>query len=232
MKEGRLILVRHAESKRNEAKNGRTFFRSRDELGDLAGVPDHKTPLSERGVRQARRLGAHLLDEFPIPNLISHSGYERTVATMKGALESYTEEQLRRIKIQMSHRLRERHAGFGYEMTGDEAAGFFPWLQGYWKTWKHIFATPPGGESMIDVADRVELFARDVISRFSSDPDRTEFAFAHGISIHALRFILEGWSYEEADSRWEIEKLDNCGMVIYQFNPEKGFVLEQIRSRP
>ena len=83
---------------------------------------------------------------------------------------------------------------------------------------------PPGGESIVTVADRVGPFLTELDARFASDPDRTEFVIAHGGSIHALRFLIERWTYKEADRQYDKGLLPNCGMVVYQYLPGTGFV--------
>ena len=54
--------------------------------------------------------------------------------------------------------LRERDAGFTYDMTTAEGATALPSLHGYWDTCGRCFARPPGGESFADVAERVYPF--------------------------------------------------------------------------
>ncbi|PIR45231.1 MAG: hypothetical protein COV10_00335 [Candidatus Vogelbacteria bacterium CG10_big_fil_rev_8_21_14_0_10_51_16] len=127
------------------------------------------------------------------------------------------------MRIAWSHLIRKRHAGYGYELLDVEADTHFPWLHRYWQTWKQLFATPPGGESIITVADREVYFLRELEARFQADPTRTEFVIAHGISIHALRFLIEGWTYAEADERYKQGLLDNCGFVAYRYLPRQGF---------
>lgn len=221
---GYLVLVRHATSVRNRTKRVGPFFKDKEALGSLAGIPDHKIPILEEGWDEAREAGRKLRTAFPIPNRITHSGYLRTVQTTEGILEAYEPEVRKEMPLAWSPLIRERHAGYGFEMWESIAAKFFPWLGSYWQTWKHMFAEPPGGESIIRVADRALHFLKETEERFRKDPERTEFVVAHGISIHAMRFILERWTYEEADAAYSKSgAICNAAWIAYRFS-EGGFV--------
>ena len=52
-----LVLARHAESARNQAKLGTVFFCDDAARGELAREADHLTALTERGWEQARQAG-------------------------------------------------------------------------------------------------------------------------------------------------------------------------------
>ncbi len=56
-----LVIVRHAESKRSEAKQDNVFFADDAARAMVRGVPDHKNPLTAVGVRQAEATGAEEL---------------------------------------------------------------------------------------------------------------------------------------------------------------------------
>ncbi len=221
---GYLILGRHAESERNDTKRNHGFFVSRKERDKLMGAPDHLIPLTPLGKEQAQHMGGVLRERFPVPTQITHSGYRRTIETTHGILAAYTSREYDQVYVTWSHLIRERHAGYGFEMLDVEADIYFPWLQRYWKTWKNMFATPPGGESIITTADREVSFLQALEARFRADPTRTEFVIGHGIGHHALRFLIEKWTYVEADEHYKQGPLPNCGMVAYKYLPHQGFV--------
>lgn len=229
---GYLVLVRHGQSIRNSFKKDKTFFDDPAALKDVRGVPDFKIWLTRNGKCQASGAGVWLRDNLGVPDEVVHSGFLRTFDTMNLALSAYTEETRRGIKVGWSFLLRERHAGYGYEMVDDEAEESFPWLQSYWKTNGDFFSQPPGGESAVQLADRtlpiVEGWRRD----FAACPTKRQIVFGHGMNLHAVRFHLEGWTYEEVEEKWKSDRLRNCGMAIYRFDPEKGFLLVQVLGQP
>ncbi len=72
-----LILIRHGESTRNEAKKGRTYFADEEARAKIRGIPDHKISLTENGIMQAKETGKYLAARFSAPDYVYHSGYER-----------------------------------------------------------------------------------------------------------------------------------------------------------
>lgn len=57
-----LVLVRHAESARNKAKQGTVYFADEEARRTVRGVPDHKIALTEEGMTQAEKTGIYLRD--------------------------------------------------------------------------------------------------------------------------------------------------------------------------
>ena len=87
--------------------------------------------------------------------------------------------------------LRERDAGWTYDMTTAEAEAAFPWLQGYWDTFGRFFARPPGGESFADVAERVYLFLGML---FRDRARQRVLVVSHGGTLRVFRYLLERWT--------------------------------------
>ncbi|MBX4189254.1 histidine phosphatase family protein, partial [Candidatus Parcubacteria bacterium] len=154
----RLILIRHAESDRNKVKKGATYFADEEARSTLRGIPDYKIGLTDEGARQARMTGEYLRQHFGIPDYFYHSGYTRTIQTLEGILKSYPVDERSEIQVRMNHAIRERDAGYAYDMTKEEAEAHFPYLAEYWKTHGGFFARPPGGESLSDVVQRAYDF--------------------------------------------------------------------------
>lgn len=49
----------------------------------------------------------------------------------------------------------------------------------------------------------------------------------HGGTLRAVRFLLERWNYDGA-LRWpEGESPKNCGVTVYNFDPEQGRLILQ-----
>ena len=90
--------------------------------------------------------------------------------------------------------LRERDAGWTYDMTTTEAEAAFPWLQGYWDTFGRFFARPPGGESLAEVAARVYLFLGML---FRDRPQQRILVVSHAGTLRVFRYLLERWSHDE-----------------------------------
>jgi broad specificity phosphatase PhoE len=159
--------------------------------------------------------GKSLRKLFGVPDYLYHSGYLRTLQTTNGILTAYTAEEKEHIKVRMNPSIRERDAGYAYDMTEAEAEAAFPWLQEHWKTVGGFFARPPGGESLSDVADRLYKFINML---FRDRPGQKVFVVTHGGTLRAFRFILERWDYEQA-LRWpEGQSPENCGVTHYKYD--------------
>jgi hypothetical protein len=37
-----------------------------------------------------------------------------------------------------------------------------------------------------------------------------------------MRYVLEGWTYEEADRRFNTEPMPNCAVTTYRLDPGSG----------
>ena len=208
-----LAIVRHAESERNKAKMGRTYFADEYARKDVKGIPDHNIALTPLGAEQAKKTGVVLRERFGTFDYAYHSGYLRTEQTLENILAAWPEEERKNIKIRSNPFIRERDAGYTYEMTEDEAERYFPWLQDYWKTFGGFFGRPVGGESLAQVAERVYLFINML---FRERMGKRVLIITHGGTIRAFRFLLEHWNYERA-LRWSAgEEPKNCGLTVYE----------------
>ena len=215
----RLVLIRHAQSQRNEAKKGSVYFADDEARMRIKGVPDYKVPLTDAGHEQARKTGARLREMFGTPDYLYHSGYRRTIETSEAILSSYSAEERDRINVRMNAFVRERDAGYAYDMTQEEAEATFPWLQEHWATFGGYFARPPGGESLSDVSDRVYNFINML---FRDRAGQSVFVVTHGGTLRAFRFLLERWDFEKA-LRWpDGESPQNCGVTDYEYDPSTG----------
>src|SRR3989344_5707979 len=147
-----LVLIRHAESARNKAKQGTTYFADEEARKTVRGIPDWKIALSTQGILQAQKTGVYLRERFGAPDYFYHSGYLRTQQTLEEILKAFSEEERSRVRVRMNQFIRERDPGYAYDMTTEEAEASFPWLQDHWTTFGGFFARPPGGESLSDVS--------------------------------------------------------------------------------
>lgn len=211
-----LVLVRHAESARNVAKKGNTFFLDDESRKAVQGVADHHVPITDEGRRQAEVTGRALRAEFGAFDHVYHSGYRRTLETAEHLLAAYAAEQRDAMHVRHHLFLRERDAGWTYDMTTVEAEAAFPWLEDYWDTFGGFFARPPGGESLADVAGRVYQFLGML---FRERAGRRVLVVSHGGTLRVFRYLLERWSHDEFIERWESEPVPNCAVTSYMFDP-------------
>lgn len=207
-----LVLVRHAQSLRNVAKKRNRFYLDDEARRAVAGVPDHRIPLTEEGYRQAAVTGKVLRERFGTFDVAFHSGYVRTIETAAALLAAYTDDE--RSEIILRHHLfvRERDAAHAYDMTDAEATAAFPWLQEYWTTCGPFFARPPGGESLAQVCERVHSFLQKLARSMAG---RRVLVVTHSGTLWCFRYVLERWTYEEAEERFRTELIRNCSVTSY-----------------
>ncbi len=220
-----LVLVRHGQSPRNVARRGKTFFPDEESRTGLRGEPDHLTPLTDRGVEQARAAGLDVRARFGTFDYVYHSGYRRASQTAEQMLEAYSPEERARMQVRHNLFLREREPGFTYDMTEPEAQAAFPWLQEHGDTFGRFFARPPGGESLADVAQRVYLFLGML---FRDRADAKVLVVSHGGTMRMFRYLLERWSYDDVVERWGTEPVVNCGVIAYRFDPKLGRLVPDV----
>ncbi len=210
-----LVLVRHGESARNVAKKDNRFFLDEESRKAVVGVPDWQVPLTDVGRQQARQTGEALRRGFGAFDHVYHSGYRRAEETAAGILSAYTPEERTAMRVHMDPFVRERDNGYTYDMTTTEAETAFPWLQPYWDTFGPWFSRPPGGESLADVANRVHVFLQ-MLARDRSG--QRVLVVTHGGTLRAFRFLIEGWTFDQAVERLRTDRTPNCCVTTYRFD--------------
>jgi 2,3-bisphosphoglycerate-dependent phosphoglycerate mutase len=208
-----LVIVRHAESARNQAKKGSVYFADDAARRIVRGTPDHLVELTEDGHKQALETGIAVREQFGVFDYVYTSGYLRTDQTAEGILAAYTDAERERMKVRMNLFIRERDSGFAYDMTEAEAEAAFPWLSEYWQTFGGFMARPPGGESLADVVARVHTFLDTL---FRDRAGQKIMVVTHGGTIRCLRFALERWNYEQAQKWPPGQAPANCGVTVYR----------------
>jgi broad specificity phosphatase PhoE len=211
-----LVLVRHGQSQRNVAKKRNRFFLDDEARRPIRGVPDHLIGLTDIGREQAVQTGGALRDRFGPFDQLYHSGYRRTIETTEALLSAYPAEIRSAIRIRHHLFIRERDQGHAYDMTDAEAAAAFPWLQDYWTMFGPFFARPPGGESLAQVCERVYAFLQKLARTMAG---KRVLVVTHGGTIWCLRYVLERWTYEEAEQRFRTEHIANCSVTSYELAP-------------
>ncbi len=223
-----LIFIRHAESERNRAKQGRLYFADDKARKTVRGVPDDKTSITDSGILHARKTGIYLHERFGVPDRAYHSGYLRTVQTLDEAFGVFSESERSKIDIQMNPFIRERDPGYTYDMTDSEVEQNFPWLHEHIETFGGFFYRPPGGESLADVVNRVNVFLNTTLQDVGG---KKVWVSIHGGTLGAVRFLLEGWSYDRVRN-WPVgEKPENCSITVYNFDEvEKRLTLQECNT--
>ncbi|CAN5425800.1 histidine phosphatase family protein [soil metagenome] len=219
-----LVLVRHGESLRNIAKKSNRFFLDDEARRPIRGIPDHLIGLTATGRQQALETGEALRERFGMFDQIYHSGYRRTVDTTSAILEAYPPADRARMRVRHHLFIRERDQGHTYDMTDAEAAAAFPWLQDYWTMFGPFFARPPGGESLAQVCERVYTFLQKLARTMAG---KRVLVVAHGGTIWCFRYVLERWTYEEAERRFETEHILNCSVTSYELASSGRLVLKE-----
>lgn len=212
-----LVLVRHAESVRNEAKKDASFFADDFARNKVRGEADYKTPLTDVGRAQARITGHILKQSFGLFDYVYHSGFARTEQTVDEILTNYTPSEQAKMKIRMSAFVREQDPGYTYDMTEAEAIKHFPYLEEYWKTFGGFFASPPGGESLAQVTERIYTFLDTL---FRDRKGQKVLIVTHAAAIRGFRFILEKWDYKQALDAVTENKPLNCGVTVYEYSKD------------
>lgn len=210
-----VVIIRHAESMRNKAKKGNAYFADDAARSLIKGIPDYKISLTEEGFLQAKATGAYLKKKFGEFDCCYHSGFLRTIQTLETILEAYPKKYRSNVKIRESLLIRERHAGYAYDMTEQEVDKYFPWLKEYWDTQGSFFACPPGGESLAKAAERVEAFRNEINRKRAG---QKVLIVSHGGAIRCFRYLLEHWTYHQVTHLPKDQVPKNCGLTVYKYD--------------
>ncbi len=172
-----IYLIRHAESEMNVRK-------------ELIGGRSNETPLTEKGIEQARTLGRFLLQQGISPHHVLSSPAVRTRETAR-------------------HALSEMNIAFDLSVHGDlHEMGQGQWVgrpraEVYTDAVKADIARLgkdfklEGGESMNEVGLRMLNRLNDRINQTTADEPLTYFVFTHGLAIRCLVSHLFDWSHEQ-----------------------------------
>ena len=211
----KLVLIRHAESARNKALDGKLFLDDPKLMEEVGLVPDHKISITKHGMSQAKRTSQYLYENIGIPDIVFHSGYARTKQTTEGVLNKYKKNK---IEVKENLAIRERENGYTYILMQNEKDYVFPYLQKYWDVVGGLFARPVGGESLMDVVERrLQPFLEKIFKEYSG---KTIFLVTHGRIIQCIRFILDEMTHEEMEvfigKKESLPK--NCSLTIYELD--------------
>ncbi|MEO7190764.1 MAG: histidine phosphatase family protein [Vicinamibacterales bacterium] len=214
-----LVLVRHGESLRNVVKEDNRFFLDDESRKSVQGIADWRIPLTDEGRRQALATGTILRQRFGTFEHVYHSGYQRAEQTGEGILQAFSDAERAQMRVRMSPLIRERDAGYTYDMTASEVVTAFPWLQPYWDTCGPWFGRPPGGESLADVAARTSAFLDAV---FRDCAGERVLVVTHGGTLRTFRFLLERWTFAQVSDELRAYYTPNCCVTSYRCDSASG----------
>lgn len=215
---GDLILVRHAESVGNVAREAAEA--SAAEMIDIQ-VRDPDVPLTELGTTQAKALGARLAElreDVPIDR-IWLSPYERARATAAIAAEQAGLAAETRI----DERLRDRELGVFDRLTGRGIRGRYPDEAARRRYLGKLYYRPPCGESWADVALRLRSFLADR-DRLRAHERATgaELVVSHDAVILLVRFVLQRLTEDQLLELARRESVGNASITWLRPDPAGG----------
>jgi broad specificity phosphatase PhoE len=216
----KLTLIRHAQSVRNKiVKGGHSYT----DVSQKLGIPNHLIKITDLGEIQAKEVAKKLFQTSlmkgkGLPSVLLHSGYERARTTAEIILKEvkvFGEENNISVKttIEQDHLIRERDSGYGIEMTHDESRGHFPFLEEHWALNGAWFSVPPGGESVVQVMDRVSTFLLKLAMNKDLEGKHV-WAVCHARTMSAFQMVVEKIPFEKADELVLHPK--NCATAEYE----------------
>lgn len=212
----RLWVVRHGQSAGNVARDAAMAA----ELHRIAvDGRDVDVPLSPLGEAQALALGRWFADRAPEerPDVLLCSPYKRTLRTAElfregGGLDPDD-------PICLDERLREKEFGILDGLTAGGVAQAYPDQAEFRRLLGKFYHRPPGGESWCDVILRLRALL-DTVSLHHAGG--RVMIVAHQVVVLCLRYILENLGEAEVLAIDARERVANCGVTEYRFDPAHG----------
>ncbi|XP_074292765.1 phosphoglycerate mutase-like protein AT74 [Silene latifolia] len=201
----RIILVRHGESQGNT--NPTTY----------STTPDHKIPLTQTGITQARTTGSairKILNNSSSPWMVYFyvSPYERTRSTLREIGRSFSKNRI--IGVREECRIREQDFG------NFQVAERMKIIKQTRERFGRFFYRFPEGESAADVFDRVSSFMeslwRDIdLNRLHPHPghDLNLIIVTHGLSSRVFLMKWFKWTVEQFEL---LNNPENCEYRIME----------------
>lgn len=221
-----LFLVRHGLSEANVVQKADKAGSPITLTDDMVNAPDRSWRLTEKGEQQAQAIGEWLKTNTTHIDRFITSPYTRTRETAAHLDIDYAQWEENRS-------VRERYWGDIHPLPQAEFADTYP--HNYLiKKIDPLYWVPPGGESLVSVAENRTRNVLEMLARENSN--ETVLITTHGEFIWSCRLILERWSDEEfvKNDNDPDFKVHNCLAVHYtSTNPvtlEKGTDLKWVRT--
>lgn len=182
-----IIAVRHGQSASNAAFDEASATGAAVDLGE----PDHGTPLSPLGRRQATELGRRLSAEGA-PEVVRCSPYRRAVQTW----ELIAAELDVAPEFRLEARLRDREMGILSGMNLTAIRERFPEEAEALVSRRYSYRAPEG-ESIPDVAGRVREVLADLHAECAG---RRVLIVAHDAVVLMVKHVIEGVPLDSLDA--------------------------------
>lgn len=235
-----LTLVRHGQSAFNELKERRQKYHLYKEFVKafekdyLSGetkrlaeevkamfqldYSDYKTPLTEKGKKQARAAGKHLKTLIALPDIVILSPYLRCRQTFDEMTAGWGE--LKSVKTYTDELIEERNTGLGI-LYNDWRLFFAFHPEQYLLNKKdgYYHYCYPQGESVKIVRRRVRQWFNTLVREFS---EKNVFVVTHHLTKLSIRANLERMTPEEFVKLDAENPPKNCSITIYRGYPNLG----------
>ncbi len=187
-----LYLIRHAESVANTQSH-------------IIGGRSNHSPITERGITQARQLGSYFLANGIIPHEVHTSPAVRTLQTARYTLDTMGIPLIPHVNDALQELDQGDWTGLSRAKMYDEAT--FREIDRLGKDFK-----APNGESMNETGERMHTWVHEYIpiDEVITDTKRV-FAFTHGLATRCLASKLHGWS----QSKTFREPTDNTSFSLF-----------------
>lgn len=183
----RIIMVRHGQSETNVQKV-------------FTGQLD--APLTSDGRRQAC-LMAEYLNKYQVDKIYA-SPLQRAVDTAQAIA------RLQNCAVEKCNAIMEINSGLWQGLTFDQIAEQYPQTYADWKS-DMGKAHPEGGESCVQLYDRVTAFLQEVLTK----PEETVCLVCHATPIRMMEsFIRTG----TVDGAREITWVPNASVTVYEYD--------------
>jgi broad specificity phosphatase PhoE len=208
----RIVIVRHGESERNVAKASTKSGASTHSFG--LGLRDMDTPLTKRGLVQARETGAALAKRYRFDTVFS-SPFRRAFQTSDCILSHLNPQP----PIVLEERIREIEFGILDGLTKEGIKKRYPEEHARREREGKYWYRPPGGESRPDVALRVHSFLGTLTRDYRG---KNVLIVCHSVVVLVFRHLLERWSEDQYLRVDREEDVLNCSVTAYRYDPRHG----------
>jgi probable phosphoglycerate mutase len=210
-----LVIVRHAESQRNVAKE-MTQAGIAETYGD--GTRDVDVKLTDRGHQQAEQSGTKLRDRLGFDfDRVFTSPYRRTVQTTEYLLKGFRHPP----EPVLEERIREKEFGILDGLTKVGIERRYPGEKERKELNGKYYYRPPGGESYPDVNLRVHDFIGTMVRECREE---NVLVVCHSVIVLSFRHLLERMTEKDVldvDVDKEREP-KNCSITWYAFDASHG----------
>ena len=202
-----IVIVRHGESERNAAKDRAKRSASAHSFG--LGLRDMDTPLTKRGLEQARETGTALAKRRRFDTVFS-SPYKRAFQTAECILAGLKHKP----PIVLEERIREIEFGILDGLAKEGIKKRYPEEASRREREGKYWYRPPGGESRPDVALRVHSFLGTLTRDYRG---KNVLIVCHSVVVLIFRRLLERWTEDQYLRVDREEDVLNCAVTAYRY---------------